>query len=94
MGENTHREVPVLCVRHGHQSKMLLNDLQLEGREEVLCPKCSLQAVPMNFVCLLGVVPSLIKEIASLRSDVFDLQCNAEESDAMLAARAPDKGER
>ena len=76
--ENTHRLMPVICLDHGHSSEMLLSNKQLDLKEGVLCPKCSLKAIPKTWGGLMEAVPYLIRQNASIRRDIFDLQCFVE----------------
>jgi hypothetical protein len=83
--EKTHTKFEVLCVRHGHRGDALLTDDQLSGKVGVTCPKCSLEAVPMNITGLLRAIPRMVLEVASMRKELFEIHCDQLESQDSLA---------
>jgi hypothetical protein len=86
--EKTHTKFEVLCVRHGHRGDALLTDDQLSGKVKVTCPKCSLEAVPMNITGLLRTIPRMTLEVASMRNELFEIQCWIKSQEG-VAAKEP-----
>jgi hypothetical protein len=84
--EKTHTKFEVLCVRHGHRGDALLTDDQLSGKVKVTCPKCSLEAVPMNITGLLRAIPRMALEVASMRNELFEIHCLIESQDSLSLA--------
>ena len=71
----------VLCLNHNHIENRFLTENQMSCKEELICGKCSLKAVPMTLLGLSFAVPFLVKQITELKNDIFDLQAWYDEYD-------------
>lgn len=76
--KKTVTEYPHLCAHCGHEFWRFVEE-PLSRRASTKCPKCSREAYTLGFQGVHMLLKHLVLENVRLKSQIFDLECEAEE---------------
>ena len=85
-------KMPIMCITCTRTSEAYF-ELNNEGNPSSVtakCPKCSNTTYALSMFGIDQMTIALVKEVARLRNDVFDLHCAAEEAQERSVVPRPD----
>ena len=78
-----YEEYPCVCLTCGNVTmplvRLMENDIPMPTAK---CKKCSKTAYVLNLAGLGSLMAAVVLELVSIKADIFDLQCDADEGNS------------